>query len=91
MIGQFLFFCKVMFDETMRYGSSPLIQALIRRFFWFPLAMLLLAQPGQVRRGPMQMHADHMPGWEGTCEIRAMAGDDFEAGCPVSVATAADA
>ena len=39
----------------------------------------------------MQMHADHMPGWEGTCEIRAMAGDDFEAGCPVSVATAADA
>lgn len=39
----------------------------------------------------MQMHADHMPGWEGTCEIRAMAGEDFEAGCPVSVATAADA
>ena len=39
----------------------------------------------------MQMHIDYMPGWEGTCEIRAMAGDDFEAGCPVSVATAADA
>jgi hypothetical protein len=36
----------------------------------------------------MQMHKDHMPGWEGTCEIRAMAGEDFEAGCPVSVATA---
>ncbi|MBA4012813.1 MAG: hypothetical protein C0481_13180 [Phenylobacterium sp.] len=39
----------------------------------------------------MQLHADHMPGWEGTCEVRAMAGEDFEAGCPVSVATAADA
>ncbi len=22
----------------------------------------------------MQLHKDHMPGWEGTCEVRAMAG-----------------
>ena len=22
----------------------------------------------------MQLHADHMPGWEGTCEVRAFAG-----------------
>jgi hypothetical protein len=22
----------------------------------------------------MQLHADHMPGWEGTCEVRAIAG-----------------
>jgi len=26
----------------------------------------------------MQLHADHMPGWEGTCEVRALAG--FTAG-----------
>ena len=24
----------------------------------------------------MQLHSDHMPGWEGTCEVRAMAGPD---------------
>jgi len=52
VIGQFLFFCKVMFDETMRYGSSPLIQALIRRFFWLPLAMLLLAIPSLAQDNP---------------------------------------
>lgn len=28
----------------------------------------------------MQLHIDHMPGWEGTCEVRAMAGPE-EAGC----------
>ena len=28
----------------------------------------------------MQLHKDHMPGWEGTCEVRAMAGPE-EAGC----------
>jgi hypothetical protein len=22
----------------------------------------------------MQVHRDHMPGWEGTCEVRAFAG-----------------
>ena len=22
----------------------------------------------------MQLHKDHMPGWEGTCELRAFAG-----------------
>ena len=22
----------------------------------------------------MQLHKDHMPGWEGTCEVRAVAG-----------------
>ena len=27
----------------------------------------------------MQLHIDHMPGWEGTCEVRAMAGP--ETGC----------
>jgi hypothetical protein len=28
----------------------------------------------------MQLHIDHMPGWEGTCEVRAMAGPE-ETGC----------
>jgi hypothetical protein len=29
----------------------------------------------------MQLHLDHMPGWEGTCEVRAFfAGDPGE--CP---------
>ena len=28
----------------------------------------------------MQLHIEHMPGWEGTCEVRAMAGPDG-AGC----------
>lgn len=28
----------------------------------------------------MQLHIEHMPGWEGTCEVRAMAGPE-ETGC----------
>jgi len=28
----------------------------------------------------MQLHLDHMPGWEGTCEVRAFAG--FAGQCP---------
>ena len=28
----------------------------------------------------MQLHRQHMPGWEGTCEVRAMAGPE-DAGC----------
>ena len=28
----------------------------------------------------MQLHKDHMPGWEGTCEVRAFAG--FAGQCP---------
>ena len=27
----------------------------------------------------MQLHKEHMPGWEGTCEVRAMAGPEM--GC----------
>ena len=30
----------------------------------------------------MQLHRQHMPGWEGTCEVRAM-WQDHEAGCQV--------
>lgn len=29
----------------------------------------------------MQAHLDHMPGWEGTCELRAMAGHGVETTC----------
>ena len=28
----------------------------------------------------MQLHCQHMPGWEGTCEVRAMAGPE-DTGC----------
>jgi hypothetical protein len=28
----------------------------------------------------MQLHTDHMPGWEGTCEIRAFAGSQTKGG-----------
>ena len=31
----------------------------------------------------MQVHRDHMPGWEGTCEVRAFAGPQHEVGCQV--------
>jgi hypothetical protein len=27
----------------------------------------------------MQLHKDHMPGWDGTCEVRAVAGSTSEA------------
>ena len=29
----------------------------------------------------MQLHLDHMPGWEGTCELRAFATPDMHAQC----------
>jgi hypothetical protein len=31
----------------------------------------------------MQVHRDHMPGWEGTCEVRAFVTEDLEAACMV--------
>src|SRR6266849_853238 len=31
----------------------------------------------------MQLHKDLMPGWEGTCEVRAFAGPAHEGGCQV--------
>src|SRR5450432_1521664 len=31
----------------------------------------------------MQLHKDHMPGWEGTCEVRSFAGPAHEGGCQV--------
>jgi hypothetical protein len=39
----------------------------------------------------MQLHRQHMPGWEGTCEVRAMAGPE-DTGCQAGqVATLASA
>jgi hypothetical protein len=29
----------------------------------------------------MQLHVDHMPGWEGTCELRAFATPDMHGAC----------
>jgi hypothetical protein len=29
----------------------------------------------------MQLHKDHMPGWEGTCEVRALFMPDGQEGC----------
>jgi len=39
----------------------------------------------------MQLHKDHMPGWEGTCEVRAFAGfagqpEEQGTACEVSIA-----
>src|SRR5436190_21110676 len=36
----------------------------------------------------MQLHLDHMPGWEGTCELRAFAGPDGQGECQAEVADA---
>ncbi|WP_029586062.1 YciI family protein [Bradyrhizobium sp. URHD0069] len=32
----------------------------------------------------MQLHKEHMPGWEGTCEVRALAMRDHEGACQVN-------
>ena len=29
----------------------------------------------------MQLHLDHMPGWDGTCELRALATPDMDRAC----------
>ena len=36
----------------------------------------------------MQLHLDHMPGWEGTCEVRSFATPDMEGACHVDVRVA---
>ncbi len=36
----------------------------------------------------MQLHKEHMPGWEGTCEVRMFATPETEAGCQVDVRAA---
>ena len=36
----------------------------------------------------MQLHLDHMPGWEGTCEVRAFGMPDGQGGCAADVAGA---
>jgi hypothetical protein len=33
----------------------------------------------------MQLHKTHMPGWEGTCEVRSFAMPEHEMGCQVDV------
>ena len=33
----------------------------------------------------MQLHLEHMPGWEGTCEVRSFAIPEHEMGCQVDV------
>jgi len=36
----------------------------------------------------MQLHLDHMPGWEGTCDVRLFATPDLEAECQVDARVA---
>jgi hypothetical protein len=36
----------------------------------------------------VQLHIDYMPGWEGTCEIRALIGPGEEGACQANVAAA---
>ena len=39
----------------------------------------------------MQLHLDHMPGWEGTCELRPMIGHGVDMNCGEAVQSAAHA
>jgi hypothetical protein len=39
----------------------------------------------------MQLHLDHMPGWEGTCEVRMMAGPEAEIACQADAKLTLDA
>ena len=36
----------------------------------------------------MQLHKEHMPGWEGTCEVRSFATPDAEMACQVDTQVA---
>ena len=36
----------------------------------------------------MQLHKEHMPGWEGTCEVRAFAEPGAEMACQVDAQVA---
>ena len=40
-----------------------------------------MAEAMAMTREFMQLHLDHMPGWEGTCEVRPMAGHGVNTQC----------
>ena len=40
-----------------------------------------MAEALAMTREFMQLHLDHMPGWEGTCEVRPMAGHGVDTKC----------
>jgi hypothetical protein len=33
----------------------------------------------------MQLHLEHMPGWEGTCEVRVLATPGVDGACEVGI------
>ncbi|MET3260739.1 hypothetical protein ABIF38_002245 [Bradyrhizobium japonicum] len=37
----------------------------------------------------MQLHKEHMPGWEGTCEVRPFATPGADGGCQIDVSACA--
>ncbi len=76
-------------DGKLRVTDGPFVEAkeVIGGYAIFELRDK--AEALAMAREFMQLHLDHMPGWEGTCEMRAMIGPDADMGCDVKSAARA--
>ena len=68
-------------DGKLRVTDGPFVEAkeVIGGYAIFEFRDM--AEALAMTREFMQLHIDHMPGWEGTCEVRPMAGHGLETNC----------
>jgi hypothetical protein len=68
-------------DNKLRVTDGPFVEAkeVIGGYAIFEFRDK--AEALAMTREFMQLHLDHMPGWEGTCEVRPMAGHGVETQC----------
>ena len=68
-------------DGKLRVTDGPFVEAkeVIGGYAIFEFRDM--AEAMAMTREFMQHHIDHMPGWEGTCEVRPMAGHGLQTDC----------
>ena len=68
-------------DGKLRVTDGPFVEAkeVIGGYAIFEFRDM--AEALAMTREFMQLHIDHMPGWEGTCEVRPMAGHGVDIKC----------
>jgi hypothetical protein len=78
-------------DGKLRVTDGPFVEAkeVIGGYAIFEFRDM--AEALAMTREFMQLHLDHMPGWEGTCEMRAMIGHGTEMGCDEKAAILTEA
>jgi hypothetical protein len=70
-------------DNKLRVTDGPFVEAkeVIGGYAIFELRDK--AEALAMAKEFMQLHLDHLPGWEGTCELRAFATPGVDIGCEI--------